>query len=80
MEAPIFPSCKETKTFYVRKYDFFPHPAPSVEDNSGAIETLSLDGGSLDERIDDDATWTWTATDHAGNSATCTYEIIMAGG
>jgi hypothetical protein len=64
--------------FFVKKYDYFPYSSrPSVEDNSGAIQPMDL--GVLQDRITEEIDWLWTATDHAGNSQTCTYEIKLAG-
>jgi len=79
-EKPTFPGCESLDPFYVKKYNQVPFSTPMVEDNSGAVSSLVLDAGlSLTERILSDQTFTWRATDHAGNEETCDYDVRLAG-
>ena len=73
VEPPVFTNCGSS-TIFVKKYDSLGMSAPTVTDNSGAVDTIEP-SMPLATPIDNDVNITWTATDHAGNTETCVFVV-----
>ena len=63
---------------FLQKYDTLSLEEPDVADNSGAIAELTVSqpvNGPVSESLSE----VWTATDYAGNEATCELTVMISG-
>jgi hypothetical protein len=79
--APVYNDCTDTTTFYSMvggvRSTTFTFPQPWWTDNRDLSSQLTFADNTAQPLVAGENTMTFTATDRAGNSATCSYIVIL---